>query len=133
MSLLLPSCSRHVIFHQENNKMNKSNMSALIGPNIMRRLSPSPLSMLKDVRDSNVICTLLYDHYAEIFAHVYLLDSMLFCICRTDSCWSLGHVPGEGKHGALPSRSPRGWLPSPTLTVRLYIPFLFLLFNSESS
>jgi len=64
------ACSSHVIFHQENNKMNKSNMSALIGPNIMRRLAPSPLSMLKDVRDANVVCLLLYDHYNEIFANV---------------------------------------------------------------
>jgi len=53
--------------------MNKSNMSALIGPNIMRRLAPSPLLMLKDVRDANVICQLLYDSYAEIFAHVFFL------------------------------------------------------------
>lgn len=74
----------HVIYHQENNKMNKSNMSALIGPNIMRRLAPSPLSMLKDVRDSNVICTLLFDQYATIFAHVlysYFLTFHSFVVC----------------------------------------------------
>lgn len=53
--------------------MTKSNMSALIGPNIMRRLSPSPMSMLKDVRDSNTICLLLFDHYEEIFAKARLV------------------------------------------------------------
>lgn len=67
--------ARNVINNQAVNKMSKSNMAAILGPNLMRRKAPSPMSMLKDVRDASAVAVLLFDEYEAIFADVPFLLS----------------------------------------------------------